>query len=571
NLDTVNANGVQLGGTTANDQPTGILFGVNAAATIIGSNNGIAEAVGDYIVANGGGNLINAAAGSQTYITGTNSSFDTVNANGVQLGGVTANGQPTGILFNTNSQANVNGNGNGIYEAAGDSVGIYGGANIINASTGTLTVIGKTGSAFDTINATGDLFGGTTANGQGTGIWMEGDSQAVVNGNGNAVNMSSGCTLTATGNSDIVNMVAGAVVNVSGTGDDLNGSGALVDINGNNQSVWLSGENNTITVTGVNVTVFAQNSRVFFIGAAANNDSDRLVGSGNSGTGWTSADAWRALIGTPHTIGAPPPFQIPTFTDPGATVPGGATLPNPPVYVPWIPSEIDPNVGVPIQVTAPPCPDGIDPIILNLNGNEVQTTALAGSSTYFDMLNNGQKVQTAWGTAGEGYLVYDPNDPNNTTVITQDSQMVGGFGALQSLAQQADGTGHGTLTQADALWHNLKVWVDTTGSGQFQSGQLMSLDQLGITSLNLDGTTVNRNSNGNHILVDSTFTRADGRTGDVAGVSLMNNPNVTANPVESQVRNLIAAMSSFAAPAGSSAVPLSVHQDAFAALAANLH
>ncbi|MDN7562290.1 beta strand repeat-containing protein, partial [Burkholderia orbicola] len=561
NLDTVNANGVQLGGTTANDQPTGILFGVNAAATIIGSNNGIAEAVGDYIVANGGGNLINAAAGSQTYITGTNSSFDTVNANGVQLGGTTANGQPTGILFNTNSQANVNGNGNGINEATGDSVGIYGGANIVNAATGALTVIGNTGSAFDTINANGDLFGATAANGQGTGIFLNENSQAIVNGSANDIGLSAGCTLTATGNSDVVNMTAGAVVNVGGTGDDLNGNNAIVNITGNNQVVWLSGAYNTITVTGVNVTVYAQNSTVNFVGAAANNNSDAVIGVNNTGTGFTQYDAWQALIGVPHAIGAPPPFQLPSFTNPAD--PGSF---DDSVQVFPVPTPVVPTTEIPGG-----CPDGIDPIILNLNGDEVQTTALAGSSTYFDMLNNGQKIQTAWGTAGEGYLVYDPNDPNYTTAVTQDSQMVGGFGALQSLAQQVDGSGHGTLTQADALWQDLKVWVDTTGSGQFQSGQLMSLDQLGITSLNLDGAAVSRNSNGNQILVDSSFTRADGSIGNMAGVGLMNNPSATASPVENQVRNLIAAMSSFAAPAGSSVAPQPVHHDAFGALAANLH
>ncbi|HHV7525276.1 TPA: hypothetical protein ACUNF5_006835, partial [Burkholderia orbicola] len=58
----------------------------STTAKVDGSNNGIVEATGDYLVANGGANLISAAAGSQTYITGTNSNLDTVNANGVQFG-----------------------------------------------------------------------------------------------------------------------------------------------------------------------------------------------------------------------------------------------------------------------------------------------------------------------------------------------------------------------------------------------------------------------------------------------------------------------------------------------------
>ncbi len=559
--DTVNANGDAFGSTAANGQGTGVWLDNNVQVNVYGNNNGISLNTGDSMGALGGANTINAAVGSVVYMTGTHGAYDTVNANGDMFGGTAANGQGTGIWMDANAQANVYGNNNGISVNAGDSMGAFGGANIINAVAGSVTYIVNTNGKADVINASGDLFGATAANGQASGIWLGTNSQAIVNGGANDVDMAAGCTLTATGNSDVVNMVAGSVVNVSGTGDNLNGSNAIVNITGNNQVVYLSGAYNTVTVTGVDVTVYAQNSTVNFVGAAANNNSDAVIGAGNIGTGQTQYDAWQALIGVPHAIGAPPPFQLPSFTDPADPSSFDDSVQVFPVPTPVVPTTEIPGG----------CPDGIDPIILNLSGNEVQTTTLAGSSTYFDMLNNGQKVQTGWGTAGEGYLVYDPNDSNNTTAITQDSQMVGGFGALQSLAQQVDGSGHGTLTQADTLWHNLKVWVDTTGSGQFQSGQLMSLDQLGITSLNLDGTAVNRNSNGNQILVDSSFTRADGSTGDVAGVNLMFNPNATASPVDNQVRNLIAAMSSFVAPAGSSAVPLPVHQDSFAALAANLH
>jgi len=169
------------------------------------------------------------------------------------------------------------------------------------------------------------------------------------------------------------------------------------------------------------------------------------------------------------------------------------------------------------------CPDGVDPIILNLKGDSVQTTSANGSSTYFDMQNNGEKVQTGWGTAGEGYLVYDPDDAGYTTAITKDSQLIGGFDALRSLVQQVDGTVNDVVTSGDAIWNDLKVWVDTTGTGTFQEGQLLSFAQLGITSIDLNGVQVNRDSNGNEILVDSTFTRADGTMGDIAGVNLKYN------------------------------------------------
>ncbi|NIF69884.1 S-layer family protein [Burkholderia sp. Ap-962] len=588
--DTVNANGVAFGGTAANGQGTGIWLDSNVQANIGGNNNGISVTAGDSMGANGGGNTINAAAGSVVAMFGTNGSFDTVNANGVAFGGTAANGQGTGIWLDSNVQVNVNGTGNGIGLNAGDSLGVYGGGNVINAAPITTTAINNTNGNADVVNATGDLFGAVTANGQGSGIWLGQDAQATVNGDGNGIGLTAGATLTATGNSDIVNMAAGSVVNVSGTGDEINGSNSIVNITGNNETIWLSGESNVVTVTGQNVTVYAQNSTVNFIGSAANNNNNKLIGVKNTGSGWSSNDAWYALTGLPHPIGATAPFQLPAFTNPGASVPGSNTSsisvpdagsnlnPTDPGWVPFIPVPGQPPgfpntplIGEPISVTAPPGAGNEDPIIFNLNGNKVQTTSLEGSATYFDMENNGQKTQTSWGTAGEGYLVYDPNDVNNTEMITQDAQLVGGFGALQALAQQFDGTGHGDLTAADALWTSLKVWVDTTGDGHFQSGQLMTLDQLGITSIDLDGSQINQNNNGNTIITDSSFSRIDGSRGDVAGVDLNFERSDTQNLVNAQVQNLVSVMASVGAPPVSATSTIHLNRDNFPALTSPSH
>ncbi|MBR8182511.1 S-layer family protein [Burkholderia ambifaria] len=769
-LDLVYANGLQFGGTTANGQGTGIWLGTNTQANVNGSNNGINESAGDSMGAYGGGNTIYTAANSWTALGNTNGALDLVYANGLQFGGTTANGQGTGIWLGTDTQANVNGSNNGINENAGDSMGAYGGGNTINAVAGSMTALGNTNWVFDTINANGVLFGSTTANGQGSGIWLSGNTQVNVYGNNNGVNVGvgdnlgvygagnraivtgansevwiggngqaatvaqddrvdfaggvtgtvkevdnsrvdingSGLTVSAGyqdllgvagnantivagagdalaldgqqnkvtmahgnlhagdnnqftlsgsfndvtagngvvaalwGDDNIINAGNNAVVNSSGIGNEIYaGSGSVVGVTGGDASVETSNitvyvaDNSNVEVWGSNDVIYSGvNSRVVIVGngntvkgaqgaSVGITGNSNAVSIGDQGTIFVEGSNNSMVTGSASKVNIAdssytgnvvnggsgttvqtgvgsisfpsqnlPDTSLPAskqiITNPYANIPyvfvntslppvnfwsdvGNTTTAGSPIYYPWIPSEEDPTVGVPIPVTAPPCSNGVDPIILNLNGDAVQTTSLASSSTHFDMLNDGRKVQTAWGTAGEGYLVYDPSDPNSATAVTQDNQLVGGFGALQSLAQQVDGVGHGTLTASDALWNSLKVWVDTTGTGQFQRGQLMSLDQLGITSLNLDGEQVNRDSNGNQILVDSSFTRADGSTGDVAGVSLMNNPNATANPVENQVRSLIAAMASFAPSAGSSAVPQPVHQDAFAALAANLH
>jgi hypothetical protein len=164
------------------------------------------------------------------------------------------------------------------------------------------------------------------------------------------------------------------------------------------------------------------------------------------------------------------------------------------------------------------------------------------------MQNNGERVHTGWVTAGEGLLVYD-QDGSNT--VNGDRDLVGGFDALKELAKEVDGASSDTLSASDAIWSKLKVWVDATGAGDFHSDQLVTLGQLGISSINLNAANVQRDSNGNTILADSSFTRSDGTSGDIAGVALRfaAGSSVGAN-LAAQTQQLISAMAGFAAPDG---------------------
>ncbi|WP_410210319.1 hypothetical protein [Aquirhabdus sp.] len=192
------------------------------------------------------------------------------------------------------------------------------------------------------------------------------------------------------------------------------------------------------------------------------------------------------------------------------------------------------------------CINGVDPIILNLQGKPVETQSLSASFTYFDMQNNGQAVQTGWATAGEGMLVYNPSNPDGA--VTQDSQLVAGFSVLQGMDSNSDGV----FNSQDQAWKDMRVWI-TDGTGHFNAGQLHSLDQLGIKSINLNSSHVNQDNNGNTILDNSTFTWANGMQGEIAGVNLAFNPNNVQNAdvavssiVHHSVSQLVDAMGSFA-------------------------
>ena len=81
----------------------------------------------------------------------------------------------------------------------------------------------------------------------------------------------------------------------------------------------------------------------------------------------------------------------------------------------------------------------------------------------------------------------------------------------------------------------------------------MSLDQLGITGIDLNASTVHENSNGNTILSDGRYMLASGETGDIAGVDLVFNTDASAGPAN-KVTQLIQAMASYSPESSSSTV-----------------
>jgi hypothetical protein len=211
----------------------------------------LSEAAGSSVGVYGGGNTIHAAAGTLTVIGNTNGNFDTVNANGDQIGGTTANGQPTGIWLNNNVQANVNGSNNGISEAAGDSVGVYGGGNVVNTGAGTLTVLGNTNGNADTVYANGVQAGGTTANGQSTGIQLNDNAQAYVVGSNNNISTANNDALAVSGNSNTIYTGAHTALAVNGTGNTIN--------SGSNSVVLDNGANNKINATNSLIEIGVEN------------------------------------------------------------------------------------------------------------------------------------------------------------------------------------------------------------------------------------------------------------------------------------------------------------------------
>ncbi|WP_091753513.1 calcium-binding protein [Methylobacterium sp. ap11] len=154
---------------------------------------------------------------------------------------------------------------------------------------------------------------------------------------------------------------------------------------------------------------------------------------------------------------------------------------------------------------------GTDPLVIDLDGDGIETTELATSGVYFDLDQDLFAERTGWIGADDGFLVRDRNGNGRIDDI---SEMFGGVGrsGFADLAA-LDSDGDGRITKADLLWSTLQVWRDRDGDGQTDVGELMTLDALGIREIGLatqglDATT----PQGTRLTAAGQVTFADGRT-----------------------------------------------------------
>lgn len=159
-----------------------------------------------------------------------------------------------------------------------------------------------------------------------------------------------------------------------------------------------------------------------------------------------------------------------------------------------------------------------DPIILDLNGNGFETIGLS-SNIYFDHDGDGILTKTGWVGKNDALLVWDRNINGSIdtgaelfgdfTPLPNGALAPNGFAALAAL----DANGDGVLDASDPFFAELKLWRDASQDGETGAGELISLADAGIVSLNLANVLKNQGlSNGNTLSREGSFTRADGST-----------------------------------------------------------
>jgi VCBS repeat-containing protein len=162
-------------------------------------------------------------------------------------------------------------------------------------------------------------------------------------------------------------------------------------------------------------------------------------------------------------------------------------------------------------------PAGLDPIVLDLGGDGIDLSA----SVSFDLNADGVAEQIAWAGPEDGILTLDLD---GSGVIEDGSEVFtpwfgdGGYeNALAALAS-LDSNGDGALDANDAAFEDILVWIDANSDGLSQAGELLSLDELDITSIDLAAQVADYQIDGQQVVAQGQYTLDSGETRDYVAV-----------------------------------------------------
>lgn len=175
---------------------------------------------------------------------------------------------------------------------------------------------------------------------------------------------------------------------------------------------------------------------------------------------------------------------------------------------------------------AAPPPRRIDPLIIDLDGDGIETVA-STNGAYFDHDGNGFAERTGWVSGDDGLLVRDINGDgviNNgrelfgdQTILQNGQTATNGFQALADLDSNSDGK----IDANDAAFSQIKVWQDVDGDGYSSPDELFTLSELGIASINTGYTATSISDGlGNTQIQAGTFEKTDNTTGQIGGFLL---------------------------------------------------
>lgn len=157
--------------------------------------------------------------------------------------------------------------------------------------------------------------------------------------------------------------------------------------------------------------------------------------------------------------------------------------------------------------------DSTTPLVLDLDGDGVELLTMA-AGVYWDIDNDGLGEQSAWVGADDGLLAVDRNANG---VIDNQSELFGSknIDGFTLLAREFDSNRDGKIDISDDHFGDLLVWQDANSNGYTEDGELHTLSDLNIASINVEADYTNYVMNGSRIWYESSYTLTDTTTRDI--------------------------------------------------------
>jgi hypothetical protein len=206
------------------------------------------------------------------------------------------------------------------------------------------------------------------------------------------------------------------------------------------------------------------------------------------------------------------------------------------------PSELAPGPG-PGPGPGPPeacdhCAYGtLEPLVLDLDGGGIRTTALERDPVLFDTDGMGRLRRTGWvAPSEEGFLYFDTNHDGringaqelfgDATILPNGRRASNGYEALAAYdSQRNGGNGDGVINPLDRAWFILRLWVDTNHDGVATRDEEFPLPSRGVLEISLRFETVGADrawgldDQGNYHELQGTYKQLTLRAGRLAIVT----------------------------------------------------
>ena len=170
----------------------------------------------------------------------------------------------------------------------------------------------------------------------------------------------------------------------------------------------------------------------------------------------------------------------------------------------------------------PENPPPRDPLAIDLNRDGTRTLKLNGALN-FDIDGNGFKEATGWISPEDAFLAYDRNENGiiddgtelfgdktvtNTTFGYTSKTAANGFEALKAF----DSNNDNIIDEKDEKFDKLLLWQDKNSNTVTDKGELKTLREHNIKSIDLNYKNINSTNNGNFIRQTSKVMFNDGTT-----------------------------------------------------------